>query len=225
MDVAEAFLDELANRGITSFLVRTKNYHIPLSSRGLYADHLQTAAMVSIHHNAPMIAPSSDPGAETFVQSNSVKSARLGTLVYEAVYEALDKFSWVQWTSQYDAGVIRVLTIGTDTYGMMSRPKTPTTLIELAYLANPSEAKLLKSAEYLPAVSNALADAVEEFLQTPSTGTYPTTTRNLLQRMPPQRLQGSELSSPIIFDFPSREELVYVVSLENNPMRTKMGLW
>tara|TARA_B100000073_G_scaffold29194_1_gene22297 strand:+ start:2891 stop:5410 length:2520 start_codon:yes stop_codon:yes gene_type:complete len=211
MDVAEAFLDELANRGITSFLVRTKNYHIPLSSRGLYADHLQAAAMVSIHHNAPMIAPSSDPGAETFVQSNSVKSARLGTLVYEAVYEALDKFSWVQWTSQYDAGVIRVLNNrGTDTYGMMSRPKTPTTLIELAYLANPSEAKLLKSAEYLPAVSNALADAVEEFLQTPSTGTYPTTTRNFTAADAPgyNVCRDPELSSPIIFDFPSREELV-----------------
>ena len=211
MDVAEAFLDELANRGITSFLVRTKNYHIPLSSRGLYADHLQAAAMVSIHHNAPMIAPSSDPGAETFVQSNSVKSARLGTLVYEAVYEALDKFSWVQWTSQYDAGVIRVLNNrGTDTYGMMSRPKTPTTLIELAYLANPSEARLLKSAEYLPAVANALADGVEEFLQSPSIGTYPTTTRNFTAADAPgyNVCRDPELSSPLIFDFPSREELV-----------------
>tara|TARA_B100001559_G_C16260481_1_gene511249 strand:- start:149 stop:673 length:525 start_codon:yes stop_codon:yes gene_type:complete len=167
--------------------------------------------MVSIHHNAPMIAPSSDPGAETFVQSNSVKSARLGTLVYEAVYEALDKFSWVQWTSQYDAGVIRVLNNrGTDTYGMMSRPKTPTTLIELAYLANPSEARLLKSAEYLPAVANALADGVEEFLQSPSIGTYPTTTRNFTAADAPgyNVCRDPELSSPLIFDFPSREELV-----------------
>ncbi len=211
MDVAVALLEELADRGITSFLVRTENYHIPLSSRGLYADHLQVEAMISIHHNAPMIAPSSDPGAEAFVQSNSVKSARLGTLVYEAVYEALDKFSWVSWTSQYDAGVIRVLNNrGTDTYGMMSRPKTPTTLIELAYLANPSEARLLRSPEYLPAVSAALADAVEEFLQTPSIGTYPTTVRNFTAADAPgyNVCRDPELNAPIVFDFPSREELI-----------------
>ncbi len=211
MDVAEAFLEELAKRDITSFLIRTKNYHIPLSSRGLYADHLQTAGMVSIHHNAPMIAPSSHPGAETFVQSNSVKSARLGTLVYEAVYEALDKFTWVSWTSQYDAGIIRVLNNrGTDTYGMMSRPKTPTTLIELAYLANPSEARLLKSPEYLPAVSTALADAVEEFLQSPSIGTYPTTVRNFTAADAPgyNVCRDPELNGPLIFNFPPMEELI-----------------
>ncbi|MDG2301828.1 MAG: N-acetylmuramoyl-L-alanine amidase [Acidimicrobiales bacterium] len=211
MDVAEAFLEELAKRDITSFLIRTKNYHIPLSSRGLYADHLQTAGMVSIHHNAPMIAPSSHPGAETFVQSNSVKSARLGTLVYEAVYEALDIFTWVSWTSQYDAGIIRVLNNrGTDTYGMMSRPKTPTTLIELAYLANPSEARLLKSPEYLPAVSTALADAVEEFLQSPSIGTYPTTVRNFTAADAPgyNVCRDPELNGPIIFNFPPMEELI-----------------
>ena len=211
MSVAEAFLEELANRNISSFLVRTDNYHIPLASRGLFADHLQTDGMVSIHHNAPMIAPSPHPGSETFVQSNSVKSARLGTLVYEAVYDALDKFTWVSWTSQYDAGVIRVLNErGTDTYGMMSRPKTPTTLIELAYLANPSEARLLKSAEYLPAISAALADGVEEFLQSPSIETYPTTVRNFTAADAPgyNVCRDPELSEPAVFDFPSKEELI-----------------
>ena len=211
LNVAEGFLEELAKRDITAFLVRTKNYHIPLSSRGLYADHLQVEGMVSIHHNAPMIAPSSDPGAEAFVQSNSLKSARLGTLVYEYVYEALDKFSWVAWTSQYDAGVIRVLNNrGTDTYGMMSRPKTPTTLIELAYLANPSEARLLKSAEYVPTVSIAMSDAVEEFLQLPADGTYPTTVRNFTAADAPgyNVCRDPELNSPLFFDFPSREELI-----------------
>ena len=48
--------------------------------------------MISIHHNAPTIAPSRHPGTEAFVQSNSNNSSRLGTLVYESVYKALDKF-------------------------------------------------------------------------------------------------------------------------------------
>ncbi|MBG02410.1 MAG: hypothetical protein CL470_09115 [Acidimicrobiaceae bacterium] len=217
LSVAEGFLEELATRGITAFLVRTRNYHIPLSSRGLYADHLQVDGMVSIHHNAPMIAPSSDPGAEAFVQSNSTQSARLGTLVYESVYEALDQFSWVAWTSQYDAGVIRVLNNrGTDTYGMMSRPKTPTTLIELAYLANPAEARLLRSAEYVPAVSTAMADAIEDFLQLPAEGTYPTTVRNFTAADAPgyNVCSDPELTAPFIFNFPPREELIEMGLIE-----------
>jgi N-acetylmuramoyl-L-alanine amidase len=211
LSVAEAFLEELSERNINGFLVRTSNYHIPLSSRGLYADHLQVEGMVSIHHNAPKIAPSSDPGTESFVQSNSLKSARLGTLVHEFVYEALNKFPWVSWTSQYDAGVIRVLNSrGTDTYGMMSRPKTPTTLVELAYIANKDEANLIKSGEYVPAVSKALADAIEQYLKVPTMKTFPTTVRNFTAANAPgyNVCSDPELNSKMVFDFPSREELI-----------------
>ena len=138
--VSEALKAELISRGINSFLVRSSNYHIPLASRGLYADHLQANAMISIHHNAPTIAPSRHPGTEAFVQSNSNNSSRLGTLVYESVYKALDKLldfldkpiRWGNKGPKYR---------GTDTYGMLSRPRTPTTLVELAYLANRAEAK------------------------------------------------------------------------------------
>ena len=204
LTVSEALKTELTARGINSFLVRSSNYHIPLASRGLYADHLQADAMVSIHHNAPTIAPSRHPGTEAFVQSNSNNSSRLGTLVYESVYEALDKFSWISWTSQYDAGVIRVLNNrGTDTYGMLSRPRTPTTLVELAYLANKAEANLIKSPEYLPAVSVAMADAVEEYLTKPSEGSYPSSLRNFTAANAPgyNVCRDPDLGSPLFFDF------------------------
>ena len=204
LSVSEALQNELASRGIKSYLIRTSNYHIPLSSRGLYADHLQADAMVSIHHNAPKIAPSRHPGTETFVQSNSQNSARLGTLVYEAVYEALDRFSWISWTSQYDAGIIRVLNKrGTDTYGMMSRPRTPTTLVELTYLANRAEANLIKSQDYLPAVSVAMADAVEEYLKEPSEGEYPTTVRNFTAANAPgySVCKDPDFGFPLLFNF------------------------
>ena len=204
LSVSEALQNELTSRGIKSYLIRTSNYHIPLSSRGLYADHLQADAMVSIHHNAPKIAPSRHPGTETFVQSNSQNSARLGTLVYEAVYEALDQFSWISWTSQYDAGIIRVLNKrGTDTYGMMSRPRTPTTLVELTYLANRAEANLIKSQDYLPAVSVAMADAVEEYLKEPSEGEYPTTVRNFTAANAPgySVCKDPDFGFPLSFNF------------------------
>mgnify|MGYP002057803477 FL=1 len=197
--------------GLASFLMnntktppRTSNYHIPLSSRGLIADHVQAKAMISIHHNAPKIAPSRHPGTEAFIQSNSANSARLGTLVYESVYEALDQFSWIQWTSQYDAGVIRVLNKrGTDTYGMLSRPKTPTTLVELTYLANRAEANLIKSADYLPTVTQALADATEQYLNEPSGEEYQSTVRNFTAGDAPgySVCRDPELGAPFFFDF------------------------
>jgi N-acetylmuramoyl-L-alanine amidase len=204
LTVSEALQNELTSRGITSFLVRSSNYHIPLASRGLYADHLQADAMISIHHNAPTIAPSRHPGTEAFVQSNSNNSARLGTLVYESVYEALDKFSWISWTSQYDAGVIRVLNNrGTDTYGMLSRPRTPTTLVELAYLANRAEANLIKSPDYLPAVSVAMANAVEEYLNSPIEKEYSSSVRNFTAADAPgySVCRDPDLGSPLMFEF------------------------
>ena len=204
LSVSEALKTELTSRGINSFLVRSSNYHIPLASRGLYADHLQADAMISIHHNAPTIAPSRHPGTEAFVQSNSNNSSRLGTLVYESVYKALDKFSWISWTSQYDAGVIRVLNNrGTDTYGMLSRPRTPTTLVELAYLANRAEANLIKSPDYLPAVSVAMADALEEYLTKPSEQSYSSSVRNFTAADAPgySVCRDPDLGSPLFFDF------------------------
>ena len=204
LSVSEALQNELTLRGIKSYLVRSSNYHIPLASRGLYADHLQADAMISIHHNAPTIAPSRHPGTEAFVQSNSNNSSRLGTLVYESVYEALDKFSWISWTSQYDAGVIRVLNNrGTDTYGMLSRPRTPTTLVELAYLANRAEANLIKSPDYLPTVSVAMANAVEEYLTSPSEKEYSSSVRNFTAADAPgySVCKDPDLGSPLMFGF------------------------
>jgi len=163
--IAEELVKELTLRGVNAILTRTGNYHMPLSSRGQFADHLNAAAMISIHHNAPAGARSFRPGVETFVQTGSPLSEYLGELVYGNAFNALQQFTWVSWTSAADAGVIRVLnTQGKDTYGMMSRPKTPTTLIELAYIANPSEAALVKTNSYLSAVVEALADASESFL-------------------------------------------------------------
>ncbi len=204
LSVSEALKSELTSRGIKSFLIRSSNYHIPLASRGLYADHLQADAMISIHHNAPTIAPSRHPGTEAFIQSNSNNSARLGTLVYESVYEALDNFSWITWTSQYDAGVIRVLNNrGTDTYGMLSRPRTPTTLVELAYLANRAEANLIKSPDYLPVVSVAMAEALEQYLRIPSEQSYSSTVRNFTAADAPgySVCRDPDLGSPLVFDF------------------------
>lgn len=160
--------DELERAGISVALTRTGGYATTLAVRSQFADALGAAAMVSIHHNAPTHDPSPGPGSEVFVQSGSDESRRLGGLVYAETVDALREFDDVAWTAAPDAGVLVVLNDeGLDAYGMMRRPKTPTALVELAYISNGPEAELLATAEYVDAAGKALARALERYLASP----------------------------------------------------------
>ena len=164
-EVADELRNELNSRGILAFNLRSGNYHIPLSVRSAYADQLQPEAMISIHHNSPSASSSGIPGTESYVQSNSNRSLRLGGYVQDAVFSKLSENTNVNWVSRSDAGVLRVLnSSGTDTYGMLSRPKTPTTLVELAYISNSSEANLVKTDAYKTDMAEAISDALQNFL-------------------------------------------------------------
>jgi len=166
-----ALESELADRGIPAALTRTGDYPVLLSVRAAFADQLGAELMVSIHHNSPIGDPSDTPGTEVFVQSGSDSSARLGGLLYEEVTAALATFD-LAWTAAPDAGVLRVLLPdGNDAYGMIRRPITPTALVELGYLANPAEAALFATDEYIDVASSALADAIEAHLVTDRPGT------------------------------------------------------
>jgi N-acetylmuramoyl-L-alanine amidase len=170
LDVAQALQADLIVRGIPVLLTRTADYATRLGVRGGLADRVGADLLLSVHHNAPTPAPSSTPGTEIFIQSDSEGSRRLGGLVYTRVKATLSKFD-VAWTAAPDAGVLTVLsTRGRDAYGMLSGPSTVSVLAELAYISNPAEAELMATLEYVEAVSDALADAVERYLTTESTG-------------------------------------------------------
>jgi N-acetylmuramoyl-L-alanine amidase len=170
LHVAEAVQADLIVRGIPVLLTRTGDYATRLGVRSDLADRVDALLLLSIHHNAPTPAPSAVPGTEIFIQSGSAGSHRFGGLVYTRVMAALSDFD-VDWTAAPDAGVLRVLsTRGRDAYGMLSGPDTVSVLAELAYLSNPVEAELLATNEYVEAISDALADAIERYLTTEATG-------------------------------------------------------
>ncbi len=161
---------ELTARSIPVALTRNSDYRIPIRRRAALADALAPAAFVSIHHNSPASAPSTEPGTEVYVQTGSDRSSRLGGLLYESVVDALEQFD-VEWSSRVDAGVLTVVNDdGLDAYGINRHPQAPTALIEMAYLGNPKEETLLASEEYLVVASRALADAIENFLLTEEPG-------------------------------------------------------
>jgi N-acetylmuramoyl-L-alanine amidase len=170
LDVAQALQADLVVRGIPVLLTRTADYATRLGVRTDLADRVDADLLLSIHHNAPTPTPSSTPGTEIFIQSDSEKSRRLGGLVYTRVKAALSEFE-VEWTAAPDAGVLTVLsTRGNDAYGILRDPSTVSVLAELAYLSNPAEAELLATSEYVEAVSDALADAIDRYLTTEATG-------------------------------------------------------
>lgn len=161
----------LAARGIESVLTRTGDYASPLSVRANLADTLGAEIMVSIHHNSPSPGRSSVPGVEVFVQRDSDSSSRLGGLLWESAMAGLGTFD-VNWVSSGDAGVMTVLnTRGDDAYGIIRHPDTPTALIELGYVSNHAEALLHATAEYSRVAGQAVADAIEAYLNTDETGT------------------------------------------------------
>lgn len=168
--VARQTRDVLGARSISAVLIRDADYRIPLRQRAALADLMAPQAFISIHHNNGASRQSETPGTEVYVQNGSEVSKRLGGLLYEEVLQALDQFD-VDWTARDDAGVLVVLNgDGEDAYGIARYPTTPTALIELAYMGNPSEAELLATAEYVTAAAVALADGIERFLTTSDPG-------------------------------------------------------
>ncbi|NNF55062.1 MAG: N-acetylmuramoyl-L-alanine amidase [Acidimicrobiales bacterium] len=165
---------KLEARGISVALTRTADYRLPIQTRSQIADTLKAQALISIHHNAPVLTASSEPGSEVFYQSRSLQSARLGGLVQEEILDALRQFDGINWVAARDAGVVAVLKPdGTESYGMIRRPDTPAVLAEFGYIANQSEADLFDTPEYLDAAAEAITAAAERYLTTDDTGVAP----------------------------------------------------
>jgi len=170
LDVSQALQAKLIVRGIDVVLTRTADYASRLGVRAGLADQLGADLILSVHHNAPTPGPSARPGTEVFIQSASEESRRLGGLVWTRAMAALSDFD-IAWVAAPDAGVLTVLsTRGNDAYGMISGPRTVSVLAELGYISNPAEADLFATTDYVDAVSDALADAVENYLTTEATG-------------------------------------------------------
>ncbi|MGF1618632.1 MAG: N-acetylmuramoyl-L-alanine amidase [Acidimicrobiia bacterium] len=168
--VSRAVQEALSERGVKSLLTRTADYSSLLGVRAALADQASASLLVSIHHNAPTANLGDEPGTEVFVQSTSTDSRRLGGLVYEYVFVALQQFD-VVWSRAPDAGVLEVLLPGgNDAYGMIRNPETVAVLVELGYLSNRQEAELFTTPEYVTVVAQAVSDAVISYLETDAPG-------------------------------------------------------
>ena len=171
LEVAVAVAQLLQEQGFRPLLTRTGDYYIELDERIALSDAANATAMVSIHHNAPTAAKSNKPGTEVFAQTGDTESARLAGLLHQEVFETLDKLDDIQWTSRWDAGALRVVNSdGGDAYSLVRKPETTNALLEVAYLASPSEGAFMAEDGYVQLVARPIAVAIKTFLTTDQSG-------------------------------------------------------
>ncbi|MBJ83138.1 MAG: hypothetical protein CL462_09555 [Acidimicrobiaceae bacterium] len=162
----------LEQREISAMLTRAGDYYMSLDERVFLGEAVNADVFVSIHHNAPTAAKSNKPGTEVFAQTGDDGSARLAGLLHQEVFEVLDAIEGIQWTSRWDAGALRVVnSAGDDAYSLVRKPQTTNALLEVAYLASPSEGKFLATENYVQLVAQPIATAIETFLTTDDLGT------------------------------------------------------
>lgn len=178
--VARMAVEALAAEGVIAVLARTGDYRQTLASRVAVATALEPKAFVSLHHNAAPDGSWPGPGSETFYQTGKsvppakvAESRRLAALIYEEVVKALSAYS-ADWVADRDAGVkYRLGDSGDDYYGILRRSAAAgvvATLIELAFISNPSEEALLKREDVRRAEAGAVARGIIRWLRTPEPG-------------------------------------------------------
>jgi N-acetylmuramoyl-L-alanine amidase len=178
--VARMTVDALAAEGVIAVMARTGDYRQTLASRVAVATALEPKAFVSLHHNAAPDESRPTPGSETYYQTGksvppakAAESKRLAGLIYEEVVKALSAFS-ADWVADRDAGAkYRLGDSGDDYYGILRRSAAGgvvATLIELAFISNPSEEALLKREDVRRAEAGAVARGIIRWLRTPDPG-------------------------------------------------------
>lgn len=178
--VARMTVDALAAEGVIAVLARTGDYRQTLASRVAVATALEPKAFVSLHHNAAPDGSWAGPGSETYHQTGksvppakAAESKRLAGLIYEEVVQALSAFS-AEWVADRDAGAkYRLGDSGDDYYGILRRSAAGgvvATLIELAFISNPTEEALLKREDVRRAEAGAVARGIIRWLRTPDPG-------------------------------------------------------
>ncbi len=172
LKVTVAVAQLLQEQGFPTLLTRTGDYYIELDERIALSDAANATALVSIHHNAPIAAKSNKPGTEVFAQTGDTESARLAGLLHKEVFEVLNNVDGIEWTSRWDAGALRVVNSeGGDAYSLVRKPQTTNALLEIAYLASPSEGTFMAKDGYVQLVAPAIAAAIKTFLTSDQNGT------------------------------------------------------
>jgi len=139
----------LREAGYDTVIIRPDAKLVALATRGKRAIDTHCDLFLSIHLNA---GPASATGAEAFVAEGDSRSRILAERLVDAVSKHGMTNRGVKWDSQSQCSRLRVLR---DTYRHM-----PAVLLEIGFLTNAHDAKLLADKHFREAVAEQIAAAL-----------------------------------------------------------------
>lgn len=166
--IAQRVVRLLEAEGVKAVLTRRTDYRVTLASRVAVAAALSPKAFISVHHNAEPDEVRTGPGSETYYQVASPDSKRLSGLLYEEIVTALAAFP-AEWKGDRDAGAkVRLNLEGRDYYGILRRSfeaGVPASLVESAFVSNPTEEALLRRDDVRDAEAAAITRGLLRYLR------------------------------------------------------------
>ena len=158
LKVALLLQKKLQNKGYTVIMTRTTNeVDISNKERAEIANNANAAAFIRIHANS--LNDKSVKGILTMCQTaNNKYNGYLVEQSYKLSKLVLDNV--VKKTGGVNKGVTR-----TDTMSGINWCTVPTTIIEMGFLSNPEEDKLLSTSEYQEKIVDGIVEGIEEFLK------------------------------------------------------------
>ncbi|CDQ18935.1 N-acetylmuramoyl-L-alanine amidase LytC precursor [Halobacillus karajensis] len=151
LNVSKRLRDYLENSGVEVIMTRTDDTFIPLDDRNSYAVSQGADTFVSIHANA--FSDPSANGTETYYSSQSLRvtdSKQLATFIQKRLVEALG-------TS--DRGVKDV------PYRVIKETTIPSTLVELGFMTNDSDASKLGSSYWRDKAAKGISQGILDYYE------------------------------------------------------------
>lgn len=189
--VARVAAGRLQGMGITARLTRDRDEHMGLEARTAVANRLQAAAFVSIHLNASPAR--SARGAETYYMSADPSDAQAAqAAARENAGASGDTLQLILWDLAYVANLntsarlartiqerlnalqgIRDRGVRQAPFVVLTGATMPAVLVELGFISNPEEATRLQSPKVQEELAGVLAEAIADFVRTPSPDATP----------------------------------------------------
>ncbi len=154
LDIAQKTAQYLRNMGAAVILTRTGDSYLDLPERPNVADRSGAAIFVSVHANAN---PSRDSnGTSTYFLRTPGEG--MDQVRFESMYLAgyIQK-ELVRSINRQDKGVLQA------DFVVLARSKVPAALVEVAYISNPGEEKLLGDEAFRSRAAQAVARGIADY--------------------------------------------------------------